>query len=169
MSAIRSRAAIAAVAVLGLGVTLLGPTTATQAEPPTAKPRHSKAISKDSKKLQQAVKPKNIMKHLHQLQVVADRYGDRAAGQEGYNASSRYIESQLRQAGYRPRRQNFDFHYTRVNEESLTVDGADIDNNPMTNSPSTPGPVTAGWCSPRPSRAATRATGTASTPPARSR
>ena len=155
MSSTRSRRAIAAAAVLGLGFTLIGPTNVTaSAEPQAAKPQHSKAkgkaISNDSKKLQKAVKPKAIMKHLRQLQVVGDRYGDRAAGHEGYNATSRYVESQLRRAGYHPRRQYFDFQYTRVDAESLVVDGAEIDNHAMTNSPSTPGPVTADLVQPSP-------------------
>ena len=153
MSSTRSRRAIATAAVLGLGLTLVGPTTVTASAEPDAKPakaRHGKAISNDSKKLQKAVKPKAIMRHLRQLQVVGDRYGDRAAGHEGYNATSRYVESQLRRAGYHPRRQYFDFQYTRVNAESLMVDGAEIDNHAMTNSPSTPGPVTADLVQPSP-------------------
>lgn len=149
MSAPRSRSAIAAAAVLGLGLTLVGPAAATAAEP-VAKPRHSKAISNDSKRLQQAVKPKKIMKHLRQLQVVADRYGDRAAGTEGYNASSRYVESQLRRAGYQPRRQYFDFTYTEVLDKSLNVEGTEIENKPMTGTSNTDGPLTGPLVQPDP-------------------
>jgi Zn-dependent M28 family amino/carboxypeptidase len=112
----------------------VGPTAPTQsAESPPAR-----VLDQDSKKLRKAVKPERIFKHLRELQVVADRYGDRAAGQEGYNASSRYLESQLREAGYQPHRQWFDFTYTRVNTNTFTADGAEIDNHVLTGSPSTP-------------------------------
>ncbi len=153
MSAPRSRSAIAAAAVLGLGLTLLGPTTATSAETaaePSAKPRHSKAIGNDSKKLQKAVKPKRILKHLREFQVVADRYGDRSAGREGYNASSRYVESQLRRAGYKPERQYFDFTYTDVISKRFTVGDTDYENNPMTGTTNTDGPVTGDLVQPNP-------------------
>lgn len=47
--------------------------------------------------------------HLRQLQALADRHGDRAAGTSGYEAAARYVEGQLAGAGYRSRRQYFTF------------------------------------------------------------
>lgn len=98
----------------------------------------AKVISKDSAAFQAAVKPRNILAHLRQLQVVADRYGDRAAGREGYNASSRYVEAKLREAGYVPKRQYFDFTYSSVEANDFTAAGAPVDNTVLTGSPSTP-------------------------------
>ena len=139
MSAPRSRLAIAGAAVLGV-VALTVPTTPTQATAPAsaAAERRAPVIDKDSRKLQRLVNTVAIKRHLRELQVVADRYGDRAAGQEGYNASSRYVEAELREAGYKPRRQWFDFTYTRVNANTFTADGTEIDNVVFTGSPSTP-------------------------------
>lgn len=135
MSATRSRMAIAAAAALGVGVALFGPTTTAQS---ADRSQPSSVIDQDSSKLQKAVTPAGIFEHLRELQVVADRYGDRAAGHEGYNASSRYVESELREAGYRPRRQWFDFTYTRVNTNTFVAGGEEIDNHVLTGSPSTP-------------------------------
>jgi hypothetical protein len=39
------------------------------------------------------VRPKRILQHLRAFQIVADHHGDRAAGHEGDNASSRYVEA----------------------------------------------------------------------------
>ena len=103
----------------------------------------------DSERLRKAVKTPRIVAHLRQLQAAADRYGDRAAGHEGYNAASRYVESRLRAAGYTPRRQYFDFVYTRVNANTFTVGGEDDTNEVLTGSPSTPtGGVTADLVAP---------------------
>jgi Zn-dependent M28 family amino/carboxypeptidase len=142
LSAPRSRLAIAVTAVLGSGIALLGPTAPSAGGPPSADERRAPAVDADSKKLQKKVRPGRIRQHLEELQTVADRYGDRAAGHEGYNMSSRYVEAQLREAGYEPRRQRFDFTYTRVNTNTLTVGGDDIDNTVLTGSPSTEGAVT---------------------------
>jgi len=175
VSASRGRAAIAASAVLGVGLALLGPAAPGQSSTPTqsgtaahervhaAKPKPSKPgkpgkptppkPSKpkltDSAKLRKAVKTPRIVNHLRQFQAAADRYGDRAAGHEGYNAASRYVESRLRAAGYSPRRQYFDFVYTRVNANTVSVGGEEIANDVLTGSPSTPaGGVTADLVTP---------------------
>jgi Zn-dependent M28 family amino/carboxypeptidase len=116
----------------------MGPTAPTQSAEQQAERPRTRVIDQDSKQLQKAVRPKRILQHLREFQVVADRYGDRAAGHEGYNASSRYVEAKLRQAGYEPRRQWFDFTYTRVKTNKLTADGAAIHNQVLTGSPSTP-------------------------------
>ena len=128
--------------VLGSGIALLGPTAPSAGGPAPVDGRRAPAVDADSKKLQKQVRPGRIMRHLAVLQVVADRYGDRAAGHEGYNMSSRYVEAQLREAGYEPRRQRFDFTYTRVETNTFTVAGEEIDNQVLTGSPSTDGPVT---------------------------
>ncbi|MGD6978684.1 MULTISPECIES: M28 family peptidase [Citricoccus] len=47
--------------------------------------------------------------HLRQLQALANRHGDRAAGTSGYEAAARYVERQLADAGYRSTRQYFTF------------------------------------------------------------
>lgn len=47
--------------------------------------------------------------HLRQLQALADRHGDRAAGTRGYEAAARYVERQLADAGLRSSRQYFTF------------------------------------------------------------
>ncbi len=146
----RSRAAIAAAAVLGVGSTFLIPA---QAAVPAATsgaslqsviaPDAMKAKPKGknrsaSAKLRRNVKTSAIVGHLRELEVVAERYGDRAAGKQGYNASSRYLESVLRQAGYKPERQYFDFTYSELIEERLTVGDEDIANHVMSGSPNTP-------------------------------
>jgi Zn-dependent M28 family amino/carboxypeptidase len=139
VSASRGRLAIAAAAVLGVGIALVGPTAPAQSvQPESVQPHQASVLDHDSDKLRKAVRPDRIFQHLRELQVVADRYGDRAAGQEGYNASSRYLESELREAGYSPRRQWFDFTYTRVNTNTFVADGEEVDNHVLTGSPSTP-------------------------------
>lgn len=47
--------------------------------------------------------------HLKKLQALADQYGDRATGTQGYEAAARYVEQQLAGAGYRCTRQYFTF------------------------------------------------------------
>ncbi|WP_137293820.1 M20/M25/M40 family metallo-hydrolase [Nocardioides dongxiaopingii] len=147
----RSRAAVAAAIALGVVATLGGATgtVGTAAASPSVlserdQPRPSGVRDEDSRRLQQAVRTRAIMKHLEQLQVVADRYGDRAAGQQGYAASSRYVEHVLREAGYQPRRQYFPFTYTRVNANTLTAGGDEVANHVLTGSPSTPAGGVAG-------------------------
>jgi aminopeptidase S len=53
---------------------------------------------------------RNLMKHLEALQKAADDAGgNRASGTAGYEASARYVEEQLRAAGYKPVRQVFTY------------------------------------------------------------
>lgn len=53
---------------------------------------------------------RNLMKHLQALQKIADEAGgNRASGTRGYEASARYVEEQLRAAGYEPVRQVFTY------------------------------------------------------------
>ncbi|MGO4193159.1 M20/M25/M40 family metallo-hydrolase [Arthrobacter sp. YAF17] len=53
---------------------------------------------------------RGMMGHLEALQRIADdNGGNRAAGTSGYEASGRYVEEQLRAAGYTPVRQTFTY------------------------------------------------------------
>lgn len=53
---------------------------------------------------------RNLVGHLEALQRIADEEGgNRASGTPGYEASSRYVEEQLRSAGYTPVRQVFTY------------------------------------------------------------
>ncbi|MFF1252950.1 M20/M25/M40 family metallo-hydrolase [Pseudarthrobacter sp. NPDC058329] len=64
------------------------------------------------------------MGHLEALQKVADESGgNRAAGTPGYEASARYVEDQLRAAGYNPVRQVFTYREGRRdgNRESFNI------------------------------------------------
>jgi Zn-dependent M28 family amino/carboxypeptidase len=71
--------------------------------------------------LRAAVSATNIMKHLASLQAIADANGGtRAASTPGYEASARYIEGQLRAAGYSPVRQPFT--YDRYDFASASLD-----------------------------------------------
>ena len=60
--------------------------------------------------LRAAVSAKNIMSHLKALQAAADANGgNRAVGTRGYEKSARYIEDELKGAGYEPVRQRFTY------------------------------------------------------------
>ena len=64
----------------------------------------------DTEKLREAVTAESIMDHLKELQKAADNNnGNRAAGTAGYEATAEYIESELKDAGYDPQRQYFDY------------------------------------------------------------
>ena len=64
----------------------------------------------DTEKLREAVTAESIMDHLKELQKAADNNdGNRAAGTAGYEATAEYIESELKDAGYNPQRQYFDY------------------------------------------------------------
>ncbi|WP_314195784.1 M20/M25/M40 family metallo-hydrolase [uncultured Arthrobacter sp.] len=72
------------------------------------------------------------MKHLEALQKVADGAGgNRAAGTDGYEASARYVEEQLRSAGYKPIRQIFTYRDERRDADVETFNIlADTEGNP---------------------------------------
>lgn len=130
-------AAITALATAGITV---GATTAS-AEPT------------DSQKIRREVSPAKVFTHLDALQRIADRNdGTRASGTPGYEASARYVERTLRDAGYTTERQYFPFTYTEILGETVhenSPTARDFDNHVMTASPSTPeGGVTADLVSP---------------------
>src|SRR6478735_9460388 len=65
---------------------------------------------------------RNLMKHLEALQKVADGAGgNRASGTSGYEASARYVEEQLRAAGYKPVRQVFTYRHDDVDVETFNI------------------------------------------------
>jgi aminopeptidase S len=64
----------------------------------------------DARAVLDAFKSRDMTVHLKALQSIADANGDtRASGTSGYEESARYIEDQLRAAGYSPVRQTFSF------------------------------------------------------------
>ena len=99
---VRMRAALAG-AVLALGL-------APAAEAAKGgKSGHSDAKN-TSKALRSAITEKGMFKHLQALQMIADENGgNRASGFQGYGASVQYVLTKLRDAGYNPTTQVFDF------------------------------------------------------------
>ncbi|MEE6258322.1 M28 family metallopeptidase [Plantactinospora sonchi] len=69
--------------------------------------------------LRKAVTAKGVMKHVKELQKIADRNGgNRASGAPGYDRSVDYAEKVFRKAGYRVTRQQFDFQTFLINTPS---------------------------------------------------
>ncbi|WP_212723105.1 M28 family peptidase [Nocardioides jishulii] len=86
---------------------------------------------------------KAVYRHLEAFQRIADANGgNRAMGTPGYEASARYIEKNLRQAGYTPQRQYFDVEAYTVDTLEVTVPGVELAPVAMEYSSSTPGAVT---------------------------
>ncbi|MBE7324479.1 M28 family peptidase [Nocardioides sp. Y6] len=87
---------------------------------------------------------KATYRHLEAFQQIADdNDGTRATGTPGYEASGRYVERQLRKAGYRTERQYFDVETFTVDEVAIEVPGVDLDPVPFSYSSSTDGTVEA--------------------------
>ncbi|MDN3481528.1 M28 family peptidase [Arthrobacter sp. APC 3897] len=79
-----------------------------------------KPVKDESAKLRAAVTLHNVFDHLEGLQDAADANGgNRASGTPGYEASGKYIEDQLRRAGYKPVRQDFSYDQFAVTSEAL--------------------------------------------------
>lgn len=92
------------------------------------------------KKMTRAITTENVMDHLETFQDIADEHGDRGAGTPGYEASARYVEQTLQEAGYETERQYFDFFYEEISAESLSEvspDARDLEHAPMSYSPGT--------------------------------
>ena len=84
------------------------------------KPHPGKPPRDESAKLRSQVTVKNVFGHLKGLQHAAgSNGGNRAAGTPGYEASARYIEKELRRAGYRPVRQKFSYDQFELLGEAL--------------------------------------------------
>jgi Zn-dependent M28 family amino/carboxypeptidase len=63
-----------------------------------------------SRKLRRAISAQGMTKHLQNFQRIADdNGGNRASGFQGYGGSVEYVVTQLRNAGYNPTTQVFDF------------------------------------------------------------
>lgn len=88
--------------------------------PPAPKPPAARAIPGPhtlvpappikAAEVRKAFTPRDLARHLEALQKIADEEGgNRAAGTSGYEASARYVEDQLRAAGYSPVRQVFTY------------------------------------------------------------
>ena len=68
------------------------------------------ASTVDARAVLAAFESRDVVGHLQALQRVADANGgNRASGTSGYEESARYVEEQLRAAGYSPVRQSFTF------------------------------------------------------------
>ncbi|WP_256214473.1 M20/M25/M40 family metallo-hydrolase, partial [Arthrobacter sp. ov118] len=64
----------------------------------------------DARSVLEAFRSRDVAAHMEALQRVADANdGNRASGTSGYEESARYVEEQLRAAGYSPVRQTFSF------------------------------------------------------------
>lgn len=111
MSSSRRRA-FAAIAASALAVSVA------YAVPAYAAPgSNTNSVSKITK----AVTLDGVMSHLEAFQEIADTYGDRAAGREGYAASVDYVVAELEAAGYSPVVQEFEFPYTEENSELIRI------------------------------------------------
>lgn len=83
-------------------------------------------------------------RHLEAFQRIADANDNtRATGTPGYEASGRYVEQQLRKAGYRTERQYFDVETFTVDEVAVSVPGVELEPVPFSYSSSTDGTVEA--------------------------
>ncbi|WP_043467015.1 M28 family peptidase, partial [Arthrobacter sp. 131MFCol6.1] len=84
--------------------------SAKPASPRVAVPQLTPASTVDARAVLAAFKSRDMVGHLQALQRVADANGgNRASGTSGYEESARYVEEQLRAAGYAPVRQSFTF------------------------------------------------------------
>ena len=81
------------------------------ATPPRAATQQLRPVSPlDARTVLEAFRSRDVAAHLEALQRVADANdGNRASGTPGYEESARYVEEQLRAAGYSPVRQTFSF------------------------------------------------------------
>lgn len=83
-------------------------------------PGHGHGKPDASERLREKVTLKGVYRHLEALQrAAASNGGNRAAGTPGYEASGRYIERELRRAGYTPTRQAFSYDQFELTSEEL--------------------------------------------------
>lgn len=94
----------------------------TPAAPGSAAPRLGPAAAVDARTVLEAFKGRGLMGHLEALQRVADdNGGNRASGTSGYEESARYVEEQLRAAGYTPVRQTFTYRRDDERVKSFNI------------------------------------------------
>ncbi len=68
----------------------------------------------DTSRLEKGVTVNGMLQHLREFQVIANENGgNRASGLPGYTASADYVTRTLRQAGYKVKRQQFTFAFSR--------------------------------------------------------
>ena len=86
------------------------PKPAKSAIPSASVPQVEPVSAVDARTLLAAFKSRDMVGHMQALQRIADANGgNRASGTSGYEESGRYVEEQLRAAGYEPVRQTFSF------------------------------------------------------------
>ena len=80
------------------------------APPSAAVPPVEPVSTVDASTVLAAFKSRDMVGHMEELQRIADANdGNRASGTSGYEESAKYVEEQLRAAGYAPVRQSFSF------------------------------------------------------------
>ena len=90
------------------------------AGPSAAAPRLEPAGGVDARAVLEDFKGRGMVGHLEALQRVADdNDGNRASGTSGYEDSARYVEEQLRAAGYTPVRQTFTYRGDGKNRKQV--------------------------------------------------
>jgi Zn-dependent M28 family amino/carboxypeptidase len=103
--AVRTRAALVG-AILAIGV---APAVA-DADPKRGHGHGKNEAAKTSKELRKQITAARMFKHAEAFQMIADENsGNRASGFQGYGASVQYVLTKLRDAGYKPTTQVFDF------------------------------------------------------------
>ena len=81
-----------------------------------------RADGAEARAVLEAFKSRGMVDHLEALQRVADANdGNRASGTSGYEDSARYVEEQLRAAGYSPVRQTFTYRRDGERVESFNI------------------------------------------------
>ena len=100
---VRMRAALAG-AILALGIAPAAEATKGHHH------KHKSDAAKTSKELRKEITAKRMFRHAEAFQMIADENGgNRASGFQGYGASVQYVLTKLRDAGYHPTTQVFDF------------------------------------------------------------
>jgi aminopeptidase S len=98
------------------------PGGAKPAGPGVAVPRLGPAGAVDARAVLEEFKGRGMVEHMEALQRVADdNDGNRASGTSGYEDSARYVEEQLRAAGYAPVRQTFTHRPDGKRVESFNI------------------------------------------------
>ena len=81
-----------------------------------------RVVGADARAVLEAFKDRALVDHLEALQRVADdNDGNRASGTPGYERSARYVEEQLRAAGYSPVRQEFTYRRDGERVKSFNI------------------------------------------------
>ncbi|MET3949859.1 aminopeptidase S [Arthrobacter sp. UYEF36] len=102
--------AAAAAILLAISLVLSG-CTASRLEP---------VAGVDARAVLEEFQGRGMVKHLEALQRIADdNGGNRASGTSGFEESARYVEEQLRAAGYTPVRQTFTFRGEGKNRKQV--------------------------------------------------